>query len=154
MSFCLPAIFLISLYFMLRFEIGRGFNSWYTASISSKNGSYLLSGNIAILKDVWILNYSLLFMIVLAFFNLKKLKSDALGSLNLILNGIGIVMFLIIGLGAFSQLQTYYLNGVGTDNTTIWSTIGVRYLCVYLLNWCDVHKLQVHFVAIYRMERP
>ena len=128
MTFALPSIFLLSLYFMFRLEIGNVFQQSYERASEINNQNYHSNRSILIFKDIWQLNYSLLFIILLAFFNIKKLKSDAVGSLNIILNILGIVVFLTMGLELLNELQEHYINKIVENNTATWWNIGIRYV--------------------------
>ena len=129
MSFFLPAIFLFSLYFMFRLEISNIFHQSYKKAIDAAGDeNYYSSGNISIFKDIWILNYSLLFIMLLTFFNIKKLKSATFSVLNLVLNVLGIIVFLTMGLDSLNELQEYYLNRLAEKNTVTWWNISIRYV--------------------------
>jgi len=72
---------------------------------SSKIWNYDLSK----FKTIWIINYSLLFMSILAFVNFKKLKNEQLGLINLGLITLTLGVFLIQGLYVLSELRENYL---------------------------------------------
>ena len=138
MTFALPVIFLISLYFMFRLEISNVFYESYESAmaISDELGDskgYQTNRNILVFKDIWILNYSLLFIMILAFFNIKKLKSNTIGLLNLVLNVLGILIFLTAGLDSFNELQEYYLKGITENKTANLWNIGIRYVSYIFL---------------------
>ncbi len=114
-SYAIPLVFLFIVYSAFRIEISTYWDQCYEATAISK----LAEGNqpsqfyhdldLISYKQVWILNYSLFFLTVLSFVNIKILKNKQLGFLNLVLNGIAIVAFLFLGLYAISELRESYL---------------------------------------------
>jgi hypothetical protein len=58
---------------------------------------------------IWTINYTLIFVSVLSYFNLKKLKNQNLAIINLILNTLTILVFLVNGLYLLSELRESYL---------------------------------------------
>ena len=95
-------------------------------------------------KLIWLINYSLLSLTGLSFFNLKTLKNKELGMINLILNIIGICAFLAIGLFELDGLRRSYLNQSFAEYyTPSRFSIGIRYVTycfVGLLLWVS-HRL-------------
>jgi len=61
-------------------------------------------------KMIWHINYSLVFVSILAAVNLGKLKNTALGFLNLALIGVSVFWFLTQGLLELSELRENYLD--------------------------------------------
>ena len=62
------------------------------------------------LRGVWLINYTLFFVFFLAWFNLQKIKSAALGVVSLGLNIAALLLFLTLGLTLLHQLQDSYLH--------------------------------------------
>ena len=60
-------------------------------------------------KTIWIINYSLLFVSLMAFVNFRKFKSRQLGLVNLCLIALAIAVFLTQGLYVVSELRESYL---------------------------------------------
>jgi phage shock protein PspC (stress-responsive transcriptional regulator) len=133
-SFAIPAMLLGTLYFALRVEIENYWNQLYTDSniaINDSLGQYQQNFNYDLLKfkTIWILNYSLLFLSVFSFVNIKKLKNRQFGLFNLGFNTFAILVFLTQGLYILSELRESYLEQtlaiyykVGNFN------IGIRYV--------------------------
>ncbi|WP_372768536.1 DUF2339 domain-containing protein [Lutibacter sp.] len=133
-SFSIPAILLGTLYLAFRVEIENYWNQLYTDSNIAMNDPYGQSQqnfnyDLLKFKTIWILNYSLLFLSVFSFVNIKKLKNRQFGLVNLGFNTIAILVFLTQGLYILSELRESYLEQtlaiyykVGTFN------IGIRYV--------------------------
>lgn len=115
MKFVIPFILLIVLYHSFRLEIETYFDQLYKNShIDIKSdGQYnypQFDHDIAKYKTIWVINYSLVFMIILSIVNIKKLKNSILGLFNLGLNAFAIFVFLIMGLLVLSELRDSYLS--------------------------------------------
>ncbi|MEI6822051.1 MAG: DUF2339 domain-containing protein, partial [Bacteroidota bacterium] len=115
MSYVIPGIFLISLYFTFLKEIT---NYWGLLLKSSEitiniKGQTLpdihVNYDLEKLQVVWIINYSLLFFSILSFINIKKIKNANLGYVNLAINTFVVLMFLTFGLYMLSELRDSYL---------------------------------------------
>ncbi|MEI6137858.1 MAG: DUF2339 domain-containing protein [Mariniphaga sp.] len=114
-SYAIPLVFLFILYNSFRLEITVYWDQLYDSTAISK----LAEGNLKSefyhdldlisYRKIWILNYSLFFLTILSFVNIKKLRNKQLGLLNLILNTIAIIAFLVQGLYAISELRESYL---------------------------------------------
>lgn len=114
-SYGLPAILIIAIYFAFRLEIG---NYWYqlhkasTISISTdpdSSNTFYRNIDLFMFKIVWIINYTLLFLSVLAFINFKKIKNRTLEMITFGLLGVTIFLFLTQGLYMISELRENYL---------------------------------------------
>ena len=115
MKFVIPIILLIVLYHSFRLEIETYFDQLYKNSRIEINtdGQYTypqFDYDITKYKTIWVLNYSLFFMIALSVMNIKKLKNKVLGLFNLGLNTFVIFAFLVMGLLVLSELRNSYLN--------------------------------------------
>lgn len=114
-SFAIPAVLLVTVYYTFRIEISNYWSQLYVDSgwITNDEGLHILSKyrdvDLTYFKSVWIINYSLLFFSLLSFFNFKKLRSEQLGLLNLLLSAFTIAIFLIVGLYDLSELRENYL---------------------------------------------
>ena len=137
-SFIIPAILLFVIYFSLRIEIDRYWNQQMAASLQKiKVGDSIettTNDDLRLFKTVWILNYSLLFMAILSFLNINKIKDRVLGFVNLGLNMFTILVFLLQGLYVLSELRDSYL-GKNMGNHFHVSTlhIAIRYISLALL---------------------
>src|SRR5690606_41359438 len=109
------AILIFTIYYAFRMEIATYWNQLYTDSaikINSDNQQYpdyYWNNDLRWFKSIWIINYSLLFVSILSFVNLKKLKHQQLGLINLGLIVFAIVIFLTQGLYNLSELRENYL---------------------------------------------
>jgi uncharacterized membrane protein len=114
-SYLIPAILLITLYYAFRMEIETYWNQLYTDSALTINAegqqhsNYYRNYDLGSFKIIWITNYSLVFLSILSFVNIRKLRNKQLGLINLSLNTLFIAGFLIVGLYALSQLRESYL---------------------------------------------
>jgi uncharacterized membrane protein len=134
-SFSVSAVFLIALYYSFKIEISTYWNQLYKASlIELKNkdqGVLTRYWNIDLVKykNIWLINYSLLFLSILSIINIKKLFSRTWGYINLYVNTISLVVFLILGLYILSELRESYLNQTLSEyyHRGIFN-IGVRYI--------------------------
>ncbi len=98
----LPGIFILILYLGPQFEITNYFDQ--RAALSG-------AGNdLALFRETWIVNYSLLFMTVLSTINIYRLRSRTLGLVNLGLSLFFLLVFLTITLEQFIFLNDAYLN--------------------------------------------
>jgi uncharacterized membrane protein len=113
--FAIPAILIFTIYYAFRIEIATYWNQLYTDSaikINSDNQQYpdyYWNNDLRWFKSIWTINYSLLFVSILSFVNLKKLKSQQLGLINLGLIVFALVVFLTQGLYNLSELRENYL---------------------------------------------
>lgn len=113
-SFLLPSIFIVSLYFSFRLEIVSFWNQQFSdAVITINNGEEYpkkyWNYDLLRFRTVWIVNYTLLFVSLLSFVNIKKFKNQQLGLINLGLNTLAILIFLVQGLYSLSLLRDTYL---------------------------------------------
>ena len=129
-SFAIPAALLGTLYFAFRMEIESYFYQLYTDSNINLN-VFQQYNNYDYLKfkTIWILNYSLFFVSVFSFLNIKKLKNRQFGRLNLGFNAIAILTFLTQGLYTLSELRDSYLTQTMAAYYQIGEfNIGIRYI--------------------------
>ncbi len=115
-SFLIPAILIFTIYYTFRLEIETYWNQLYKSSTitinmkGQENPDYYQNQDIVDLKTIWIINYSLFFVSLLAFLNFRKLKNQQLGLINLGLITLTLLVFLTQGLYAISELRESYLN--------------------------------------------
>lgn len=114
-SFIIPAVFIFTTYYAFHLEIENYWNQLYEDSLLSINSGEEGFENIhrnydlAHYRTIWILNYSLLFLSILAWLNFKKIKNQQLGAVNLGLLALCLFVFLMQGLFALSELRESYL---------------------------------------------
>lgn len=115
MRVVIPAILLITIYYSFSLEITMYWHQLYLDSAKTMTldgneyeGNYW-NEDLVSFKNLWNLNYSFLFLSVLAFINMKLIKSKQLAMTTLIFGFISIIVFLLQGLWALSTLRDNYL---------------------------------------------
>ena len=114
--FAIPSILLFAIFFAIRFEIAFYWDQLFALSeiqIKVADGdyyNYISNQQLENFKAVWLINYSLLFMVILSFLNIAKIKSASFGLINLLLAGLVMFIFLTQGLYEFSELREAYLS--------------------------------------------
>jgi len=115
-SFLVTAIFTFTLYYIFRIEISTYWNQLYTDSaltITSENPDYPFiywNDDLNNFKSLWIINYSLFFLSILAFVNNKRIKNGVLAIVNLGLIVITLLIFYTQGLFIIGELRDSYVN--------------------------------------------
>ncbi len=116
-SFILPAIFLVVLYNTFRTEIGNYFHGELVRTavqipprFNYDYETHLENSSLRYFSFIWQLNYSMLFLTILSFINIRKIKSQVLGFINIGLNAFCIFVFLTVGLYFISELRENYLS--------------------------------------------
>jgi len=115
MSYIIPGILLITIYYTFRLEIANYWNRLYYYSGIKGTGDgelfpdALKNEDLIKYKAVWLINYTLLFLSVLSFVNYKKIKSQTLGFIVLAINTMAILVFLISKLNILNELRDSYL---------------------------------------------
>ena len=134
-SYLIPAIFLVVLYFSLWIEISTYWNQLYIDSakeIKHQGADYFdhfQNADLLKFKTIWIINYSLLFMYFLSFINIKKLRNSDLGFVNLGFSTVVLLLFLVLGLYSLGELRESYLSHTLSDIYLKSSfNIGIRYV--------------------------
>ena len=134
-SFLIPAILLFTLYYAFRIEIETYWNQLFADSALSvnaegqQNANYYRNYDLRKFKIIWIINYSLLFVSILSFFNIKKLRDQQLGLINLGLIILTIAVFLMQGLYVLSELRESYLEQTLSEYYQRGAfNIGIRYI--------------------------
>jgi uncharacterized membrane protein len=98
----LPAVFILILYMGPQLEIAHFYD---------QRAALFRAGNdLALFSDIWIVNYSLLFMTALSMVNIYRLRSRTLGLVNMGLSMFFLLIFLAITLEQFIALNASYLN--------------------------------------------
>jgi hypothetical protein len=139
-SVVIPAIFLLSLYLAVRFEISAYFNQLYADSsleIASDGDYYdntYRDGDLRDFKVIWVLIYTLFFLTALSFLNRLKIKNRTLGYVGFFLNMAAIFVFLTQGLYVLSELRENFLNDQLTPyfESGVFN-IGIRYVAFIFL---------------------
>lgn len=134
-TFSIPSILLIVLYYSFRMEISTYWNQLYIDSaieIKKEGQEYpdsFWNFDLKRFKTIWVLNYSLLFFSILSFVNIKKIRNKNLGLINIGLNTFVLIIFLTEGLYILSELRETYLNQTLSEYYHRSSfNIGIRYI--------------------------
>ncbi len=136
----LPSVLLVTLYLAFYLEIDNYFIQAYEGtkvkSLENGNSSYnsfKYDTDLIHFKSIWQINYTLLFLSALTFLNVKWIKNEVLAKVNLMLNGIGILLFLSAGLFALRTLQQSY---VAQDANSLFVAgqfnITIRYISILI----------------------
>ena len=121
-NFAVPTIFLLVLYNAFRIEIGNYYHQQiigstveFVPATTIKDAVLRKDGSLPLFNIIWQTNYSMLFLILLSFVNIKKIKSEWLGLINLSLNALMTFGFLFIGLFLLGELRATYLTQGDAD---------------------------------------
>jgi hypothetical protein len=115
MTFAIPAILLIVLYYSFELEISTFWdqlNSDSLRQITKPGEEYPINywdTDLLRYSNIWVLNYSILFLSVLSFLNIRKLRHRGLGLFNIAMNIITLLALLTSGLLTLSLLRESYL---------------------------------------------
>ena len=133
-SFVIPAIIITTVYFSFLLEIEHYFQSLFKESELIINDYPTYDYDILTFKSVWLIMYSMVFVSILSFINIKKIKNKTLGYINIGLNIFAVFMFLTLGLYALSELRESYLNQPITEYYNVgFFNIAVRYISYLFL---------------------
>lgn len=134
-AFLAPAIFTFTIYYAFYIEIENYWSQLYTdSSITIKTGNsqsvgFQANHDLENFGSIWIINYSLLFVSLLAFVNFRWLQNRQLGLINLGLLLLSLLVFLTQGLYALSELRESYLSQTLSQYYTRGPfNIGIRYV--------------------------
>ena len=111
----LPVSLLIVIYYSFRIEIATYWNQLYIDSLTKvghPGADYfdrIQDHNLLKFKEIWIINFTLFYMAVLSFVNIRKLKRYEAGVANVLLNILGTLAFLIQGLMILNALKDSYI---------------------------------------------
>ncbi|MCX6283336.1 MAG: DUF2339 domain-containing protein, partial [Bacteroidetes bacterium] len=114
MDFIIPSIFLIVLYFTFSLEISAYWNQLFIAGSVNINDpvsglQHYSNENINHYKTISILVYSMVFLAMLSFVNILRLKKSVLGLINLGFSLAAVGLCLSVGLIALGSLRESYL---------------------------------------------
>jgi len=137
LSYSIPTILLLVIYFSFRIEIAKYFNNLFELTKVNTNPSqkrdyntYQYNYNYENLKTAWIYIYSLFFASALTLINIKRLKNGELAIANLVINMLIVVLFLTHGLYNLSELRDSYLFNENKYFIIGAFNIGIRYLAL------------------------
>jgi len=131
--FCIPALFIVSLYYGLRLEIANFWNVRFVESFIPYESAYgptsYKNYDLLDFKTVWVLIYTLIFVALGVLLNLKKLKHIKVSYVFLFLSCFATLVFLVQGLYVLSELRESYPTQSSEDNFNkgIWHIL-LRYV--------------------------
>lgn len=133
----LPAILILVAYMACYLEIHHYCKQLYlNSSVKDPHADkefsvFIYNTNLEWFRQVWLINYTLVFTIALAFINRKKYKSEVLSHTSMALLCLSLILFLTIGLFALSELRDAYL----TQQYSMYYHIGVTQVWVRYLSF-------------------
>ncbi|HEX8638262.1 MAG TPA: DUF2339 domain-containing protein, partial [Pyrinomonadaceae bacterium] len=128
-DYVLPSVFLFVLYNAFRLEIGNYYHYRYVATaVGAALDTRVYDTDLQLFNFVWQINYTMLFLCVLTFVNVKKFKSYALGFVNLGLNALILLVFLTVGLYILGELRESYLAQSADSFPSTFFHILIRYI--------------------------
>jgi len=119
LSFCIPAMLLLTVYFSFYSEIASYWTQIYNTARNVEEVSYPFLSHIEDYKHVWILNYSLLFAAALSVVNQLITKNRILGFCSASISSLFMLLFLTIALPALGNMRSYSLEMSNLDFSTI-----------------------------------
>lgn len=146
-SFYLPALLVLTAYLTFRNEIAYYFDYWYESSSinmeevsivsidgdsSDYNSNYnQYNYNINILKNIYLLAYSLVFFGGMALLNFYKFKNKILGNLSIAIGLLVLFAAQTYGLGELGNLRYSYIN----RHSNAYFIVTFNYILVRYLLW-------------------
>jgi uncharacterized membrane protein len=134
-QYVVPAIILLTAYNSLRLEIDAYLMQAYAESridlpaSDNEYSSVRHDGDIITIKNIWLMNYTMLFLSVLSVVNMKRLKNQLLAFFTLGAIGITLASFVLFGLYDLSELrESYLLQSDSTFYARGWLHLGIRYI--------------------------
>ncbi len=134
MNFAMIAILLIGVYFSLVMEISTFWNQIYVDSMGTVDKDltvpqHFWNEDISKYSTISMICYSLLFLTVLSYVNILKIKNFVLGLVNLTFNVVALGLALTIGLYALGELRDSYLSQTMSEFYYRGGlNIGIRYI--------------------------
>ncbi|MES2331740.1 MAG: DUF2339 domain-containing protein [Bacteroidota bacterium] len=110
MQFFIPSILLLVIYFSFEVEISNYWNqAWADVSGIQHTNLSFTDSDLYKCKIICIINYSMLFFLILNFVNGKKIRNQNLGWVSFFFSVIFVSVFLTLGLRLLSELRENYL---------------------------------------------
>ncbi len=136
-SIGIPAIFLFVLYNCFRIEITEYWNLKYNAStieINELNNSYTnyyTNEDYRYFRIIWIYVYSLMFLAILSFLNIKKLKNEILGYVLIVVSAFAFLLFFTEGIVTLTNLRQTYIDNTLSEyyNRSVFNIL-IRYIAI------------------------
>lgn len=139
-SYIITGIFLISLYNAFRLEIINYWQQRYLASqVVDKSANLqipvlLNNEDMPRFQDIWVLNYTLIFVSILAVVNYKWIRNQVFAHFVLVIKAVVMLVFLFVGLYLLSELRDSYLQQTNAEyfHHGIYNLI-IRYISIGLV---------------------
>ncbi|MUH36604.1 DUF2339 domain-containing protein [Zobellia amurskyensis] len=149
MSFVIPIILLFVSYMSFFLEIEQYWNSIFSASEidlkpNEEYGHSIYNYDLKDFGSIWLFIYSFLFLTILAFANIKKIKNRILGLSTLVTGVAASLFFLTAGLYILSELRESYIDRALSEYYEIGvMNIALRYVsfAFFGLLWVALIKL-------------
>lgn len=137
LSYFIPSVLLLVTYLTFSIEISKYFNNLSeltrinaTPTVKEEYAEYIYNHNYDQLKTAWTYIYTLFFVSLLTFVNIRKFRNGELAVANLIISLITIIAYLTHGLYNLSQLRDGYLFNESSYFNVSSFNIGIRYLSI------------------------
>lgn len=121
-SFFMSAFLLFAMYWSFLIEIATYWDQLSTdlvMTLDAHNQPYLyyqLKSELNNIETLWILSYTLLFLSIVSFANIKIVRSQKLSSINLTINAVTIATYLTYGLYILNELNERIIQESLSDN--------------------------------------
>ena len=136
-NYGLISVMIFLIYALFFIEISTFFNQNYADSyrqIGSETYDYIHDEAIQTLKIVWLFNYTIAFVCVFLFLNLKKLNNLTVAKLSSLAAILILALFLLLGLYGLGELKNAYLDNIQGEyyfRSQLW--VGLRYTSLALV---------------------
>ena len=134
-NIAVPAFLLISLFFAFWEEMSQYSFQQIAQTALEIDGVRFFNHQIGQIREIWQMNYALVFFTVLLFLNDRFWKSSALRYSGLIFTGLFLVIFLSEGLNTLADLRTNYLFGQDEHFTLRSAGIWMRYVSYIVIGF-------------------
>ncbi len=127
----LPAVALAALYNTFRTEIDNYYNLKIVESRAQliDAGAFSRNRDLGFFNTLWQIDYSMLFLAILGFINLRRVRSATIAYANVLLAVIAFIAFLAAGMPLFRELRESYMD---PDAALFWGSgsmnIVIRYI--------------------------
>lgn len=139
-----PAVLMIAVYFSIFLEINTYWNLMAAKAANLTPQDYIY--HISSFKAIWLINYSLLFALLLSIINSARFKNKYLGVTAFCISVIVVICFLTQGIISLSALRAAYLSP-RIDASAFY--IGIRYITyilVALVMWAMYRIITADFM--------
>ncbi len=139
-SYGISGILLIVVYATFAIEISNYWDQLYNETDYNVN--------LKRFRNIWLINYSVLFATLLSFANMLIFKNRKLYLVNMAFNTLGLFVFLTVGLYELSELRDRYLD----QGMSEYSEIGAYYIWIRYISYLFVAVLLVTSHKLLKLE--